>query len=32
MADYMIVNEGTREQVRQKAREVLEDATRKWMK
>ena len=32
MADYMIVNEGAREQVRQKAREVLEDATRKWMK
>jgi len=32
MADYMIVNEGTKEQVRQKAREVLEDATRKWMK
>jgi hypothetical protein len=32
MADYMIVNEGTREQVRQKTREVLEDATRKWMK
>jgi len=32
MADYMIVNEGTREQIRQKAREVLEDATRRWMK
>jgi len=31
-ADYMIVNEGTKEQMRQKAREVLEDATRKWMK
>jgi len=32
MADYMIINEGTKEQIRQKAREVLEDATRKWMK
>jgi dephospho-CoA kinase len=32
MADYMIANEGTREQIRQKAREVLEDATRRWMK
>jgi len=32
MADYMIVNEGTREQVRQKAREVLEDAIGRWMK
>lgn len=32
MADYMIVNEGTREEIRQKAREVLEDATRRWMK
>jgi len=31
-ADYMIVNEGTKEQVRQKAREVLEDVARKWMK
>lgn len=32
MADYMIVNEGTKEQVRLKAREVLEDATKGWMK
>lgn len=32
MADYMIVNEGTKEQSKQKAREVLEDITRKWMK
>jgi dephospho-CoA kinase len=32
IADYMIVNEGTREQVRRKAQEVLEDITRKWMK
>jgi len=32
MADYMIVNEGTKEQVRQKAREVLEDAAKAWMK
>ena len=31
-ADYMIVNEGTKEQMRQKARRVLEDATRRWMK
>ena len=28
LADSMIVNEGTREQIRQKAREVLEDATK----
>lgn len=32
LADYMIVNEGTKEQIRQKAREVLEDATKRWMK
>jgi len=32
LADYMIVNEGTKEQIRQKAREVLEDATKKWTK
>ena len=32
MADYMIINEGTKEQVRQKAREVLEDPTKAWMK
>jgi len=32
MADYMIVNEGTKEQARQKAKEVLEDITRKWTK
>jgi len=31
MADYMIVNEGTKEEMRRKAREVLE-ATRRWMK
>jgi dephospho-CoA kinase len=31
-ADYMIVNEGTREQVKQEAREVLEDAIGRWMK
>ena len=30
MADYMIVNEGTKEQIRQKAREFLEDVTRRW--
>jgi len=32
MADYMIINEGTKEQVRLKAQEVLEDATKAWMK
>jgi len=32
MADHMIVNEGTKEQSRQKAREILEDIARKWVK
>jgi len=30
LADYMVVNEGTKEQIRQKAREVLEDAIKRW--
>jgi dephospho-CoA kinase len=32
MADYMIINEGTKEQSRQKARELLEDIAGKWTK
>lgn len=32
IADYMIVNEGTRIEFEQKARKVLEDTIAKWMK
>lgn len=32
MADYMVVNEGTKEQAKQEARNVLEDAIGRWMK
>ena len=31
-ADYMLINEGTRVQLKRKVRKVLESVTEKWMK